>query len=108
MMASTLYELSLLVLSIDRYKILRQTRKKRFSIHLVLPLVWALSLSMVLPYSAYISHFYLDVSYTREYLNQPSCLCIKDLGPGFEGGEFCVVNLEGSVATYMRVLFLLL
>lgn len=83
--------LSLLALSIDRYKILRQTSKKRFSIHLVLPLVWALSLCMVLPYSAYISHFYLD-----------------DLGPGFEGGEFCVVNLEGSVAIYMRVLFLLL
>ena len=55
--------LSLLALSIDRYKILRQTRKKRFSIHLVLPLVWVLSLSMVLPYSAYISHFYLDVSH---------------------------------------------
>ena len=100
--------LSLLALSIDRYKILRQTSKKRFSIHLVLPLVWVLSLAMVLPYSAYISHFYLDVSYTHEYLNQPNYLCIKDLGPGFEGGEFCVVNLEGNVAIYMRVLFLLL
>ena len=53
--------LSLLILSIDRYKILKQTSNKGISMHLVLPLVWILSLSMVLPYAAYISHFYLDV-----------------------------------------------
>ena len=100
--------LSLLILSIDRYKILRQTSKKGISMPLVLPLVWVLSLSMVLPYTAYISHFYLDVSYKHEYWNKPNYLCVKDLGPGFEGGEFCVVNLEGSVTVYMRVLFLLL
>ena len=100
--------MSIILPSIDRYKILRQTSKKRFSIHLVLPLAWALSLAMVLPYLAYISHFYLDVSYKHEYWNKPNYLCVKDLGPGFEGGEFCVVNLEGSVTVYMRVLFLLL
>ena len=83
--------LSLLVLSIDRYKILRHTSSKRISMHVVLPLVWVLSMSMVLPYTAYISHFYLD-----------------DLGPGFTGGEFCVVNLTGNVAAYMRALFFLL
>ena len=54
--------LSLLALSIDRYQILARPNTKRFSIHVVLPLVWVLSLAMVLPYTAYISHFYLDVS----------------------------------------------
>jgi hypothetical protein len=33
---------------------------------------------------------------------------MQDLGPGFEGGEFCVVSLDGDVAVYMRVLFFLL
>merc|ERR1712025_272899 len=66
--------LSLLVLCIDRYKILRHNSNKIIPMHVVLPLVWVLSMSMVLPYTAYISHFYLD-----------------DLGPGFTGGEFCVV-----------------
>ena len=55
--------LSLLALSIDRYQILVKPNRKRFSMHVVLPLVWVLSLSMVLPYMAYISHFYLDVSW---------------------------------------------
>ena len=82
---------SLLVLCIDRYKILRHNSNKIIPMHVVLPLVWVMSMSMVLPYTAYISHFYLD-----------------DLGPGFTGGEFCVVNLTGNVAAYMRALFFLL
>ena len=55
--------LSLLALSINRYQILVKPDRKRFSMHVVLPLVWVLALSMVLPYMAYISHFYLDVSW---------------------------------------------
>ena len=53
--------LSLLALSIDRYQTLIKPNMKRFSMHVVLSLVWVLSFSMVLPYIAYISHFYLDV-----------------------------------------------
>ena len=99
--------LSLLALSIDRYLILTKPHFKRFPIHIVLPMVWVLSLAMVLPYMAYISHFYLDVR-----INNVNCFSLtqlnQDLGPGFKGGEFCVVNLEGDVAVYMRVLFFLL
>ena len=98
--------LSLLALSIDRYQILVKPNRKRLSMNVVLPLVWVLSLSMVLPYMAYISHFYLDVSL---YIHETKVYCsFKDLGPGFEGGEFCVVSLDGDVALYMRVLFFLL
>ena len=100
--------LSLLILSIDRYKILKKTSDKRISMHLMLPLLWVLSLFMVLPYSAYISHFYLDVSYQYFKSSIVFFLPIQDLGPGFAGGEFCVVNLTGNVADYMRVLFFLL
>ena len=99
--------LSLLSLSIDRYQILARPRAKRFPIQVVLPLVWIISLAMVLPYMAYISHFYLDVCWSIVIINR-LILFTQDLGPGFEGGEFCVVSLEGDVAAYMRVLFFLL
>ena len=56
--------LSLLALSIDHYMILMKPHLKRFPIQIVLPMVWVISLVMVLPYMAYISHFYLDVSIT--------------------------------------------
>ena len=102
--------LSLISLSIDRYQILARPHAKRFPIQVVLPLVWIISLAMVLPYMAYISHFYLDVSWSIvNYCESDSfSFFTQDLGPGFEGGEFCVVSLEGDVAAYMRVLFFLL
>ena len=62
--------LSLLSLSIDRYQILARPQAKRFPIQVVLPLVWILSLAMVLPYMAYISHFYLDVSWSIVIINR--------------------------------------
>ena len=99
--------LSLLALSIDRYQILARPNAKRFSIQVVLPLVWVISLAMVLPYIAYISHFYLDVIWNIRN-SVMLILFTQDLGPGFEGGEFCVVSLDGDVAVYMRVIFFLL
>jgi hypothetical protein len=53
--------LSLLALSIDRYQTLAKPDGKRFSMQVVLPIIWLISLAMVLPYTAFISHVYLDV-----------------------------------------------
>ena len=53
--------LSLLALSIDRYQTLAIPERKRFSMQVVLPILWVMSLATVIPYTAFISHFYLDV-----------------------------------------------
>ena len=37
-----------------------------------------------------------------------SCYSLQDLGPAWQGGQFCIVNLELDAAPYMRLLFLLL
>ena len=33
---------------------------------------------------------------------------VQELGPAWQGGQFCIVNLELDAAPYMRLLFLLL
>ena len=53
--------LSLLALSIDRYQTLAKPDRKRFSMQVVLPIIWVISLATVVPYTAFISHVYLDV-----------------------------------------------
>ena len=74
----------------------------------VLPIIWVMSLAMVLPYTAFISHVYLDVIKNMDFCSAQVTFFNQDLGPGFEGGEFCVVSLDGGVSLYMRVLFFLL
>ena len=53
--------LSLLALSIDRYQTLARPDRKRFSMQVVLPIIWVMSSATVIPYTAFISHIYLDV-----------------------------------------------
>lgn len=54
--------LSLLAISFERWRTLLSQARFRVRMSLVLPLIWLVSTLMVLPYSAFISHFYLDVS----------------------------------------------
>ena len=100
--------LSLLALSIDRYRPLAKPDRKRFSMQVVLPIIWVMSLAMVLPYIPFISHIYLDVIKNIDFSFARVTFFSQDLGPGFKGGEFCLVSLDGGVSLYMRVLFLLL
>ena len=74
----------------------------------VLPIIWVISLAPVLPYTDFISHIYLDVIKNIDFSFARVTFFNQDLGPGFEGGEFCVVSLDGGVSLYMWVLFLLL
>ena len=54
--------LSLLAISFERWRSLLSKAIVRVNMNLVLPLIWLVSTLMVLPYNAFISHFYLDVS----------------------------------------------
>ena len=74
----------------------------------VLPIIWVMSLATVIPYTAFISHVYLDVIKNMDFSFTRVTFFNQDLGPGFVGGEFCVVSLDGDVSLYMRMLFLLL
>ena len=54
--------LSLLAISFERWRLILSKPIVKVNMKLVLPLIWLVSTLMVLPYSAFISHFYLDVS----------------------------------------------
>ena len=54
--------LSLLAISFERWRSLLSKAIVRVNMNVVLPLIWLVSTLMVLPYNAFISHFYLDVS----------------------------------------------
>ena len=54
--------LSLLAISFERWRVILSRPMIRVNMNIVLPLIWLVSTIMVLPYKAFISHFYLDVS----------------------------------------------
>ena len=54
--------LSLLAISFERWRVILSKPMVRVNMNIVLPLIWLVSTVMVLPYKAFISHFYLDVS----------------------------------------------
>ena len=54
--------LSLLAISFERWRVILSKPIARVNMNIALPLIWLVSTIMVLPYKAFISHFYLDVS----------------------------------------------
>lgn len=63
--------LTLLVLCFDRHQRIRHPEMAPLPIVWILGLVWAISIALVLPYMAYITHVDLSVSGIKLYCDEP-------------------------------------